>query len=60
MKILIPDYLLKSVLRHYAALASCNVDRSNIRAVNAKRVAKKEIERVRKLIEIQSTNDKPI
>lgn len=53
MKILVPDYLLKSVLRHYAVLASCNVDRDNLRAVNAKRVARKEIERVRKLIDIQ-------
>lgn len=60
MKISISDYLLENVLRHYETLSSCNVDRNNLRAVNARRVARKEIEKVKAIIDTQKTNDKPI
>jgi len=60
MKVLIPDYLLESVLRHYAALASSDVDCDNLRAVNAKRVARKEIEKVRKIIDAHKGTNKHI
>lgn len=55
MKILVPDYLLASVLRHYGTLANAyRPDSSNTKARNAQRVAGKEIQRLRRIINKQN------
>lgn len=46
----IPEYLLQSILRHYRALSLTAVNASDTRAYNAKRVARKEIERAEAII----------
>ncbi len=50
MKILVPDYLLESILRHYKTLAEAYQYDGNIKAVNAKRVSGKEIQRLIRII----------
>lgn len=46
----LPEYLLVNLLRHYKALASADIDRSDLRAINAKRVAPKEIRSIEKYL----------
>jgi len=58
MRISIPYYLLDSLLRHYAALARGSIERNDLRAINARRVAAKEIGKIRKLIHMQKTYGK--
>lgn len=54
MKILVPDYLLESVLRHYKTLAEAyRPDGTNTRAHNAQRVADREIKKIRTLMDKQ-------
>jgi len=54
MKILVPDYLLENVLRHYKSLADAyRPDGNNTRAHNAQRVAGKEIHKIRAIIDKQ-------
>lgn len=53
----IPEYVLSSVLRHYRTLADVDVPRDNIKAVNAKRVANKEISKVERLIQKQQNHE---
>jgi len=54
MKILVPDYLLESVLRHYGTLADEYVPNGgNTRARNAQRVAGKEIQKIRAIMDKQ-------
>lgn len=52
----VPEYLLKAVLRHYGALAAGYKRDSNLKAVNAQRVAAKEIARVQALMDKESTH----
>lgn len=52
MKILVPDYLLNAVLRHYEVLAQAYIG-NDIKACNAQRVAVKEINKVRTIISKQ-------
>lgn len=53
MKIQIPDYQLLRILRNYETLAAAYKRDGNDRAANAQRVARKEIDKVRRLIEKQ-------
>lgn len=54
MKYLIPGYLLDAVVRHYETLALSYVpDGKNNMAANAKRVAGKEIQKLKSLISKQ-------
>lgn len=46
----IPEYVLLGVLRHYKALANANISNDDIKALNAKRVANKEILKVERII----------
>lgn len=58
MKITIPDYLLESILRHYQTLAEAYVyTDGNLKAINAQRVARKEIEKARRWIDKQKVNE---
>lgn len=58
MKILVPDYLLESVLRHYETLASAyRPDGNNTRAHNAQRVAGKEIRMIRAIMDKQKIDN---
>lgn len=62
MKILIPDYQFKRILRAYETLAEAYVpDGTNTRATNARRIARKEIAKARRLIQhqTQSRNGTP-
>ncbi len=55
MRIQIPDYHLKRILRAYEALAQAyRPDGSDNRAANARRIARKEIAKAFKLIDEQS------
>lgn len=56
MKIPIPDYLLESVLRHYETLAKAYSYNGDDRAGNAKRVATREIHKVRSIIQKHKNN----
>ncbi|GEM_PF-6053306 len=56
MKILIPDYLLESLLRHYKALADAYRYDGNIKAANASRMAGKEIQKIESIILKQKQN----
>lgn len=57
MKILVPDYLLASVLRHYKALASAyRRDGNDTKARNAQRVADKEIQKIKAIMDKQAAN----
>lgn len=54
MKILVPDYLLESVMRHYKSLAEAyRPDGHNTKAHNAQRVAGREIQKIRTLMDKQ-------
>lgn len=55
MKILIPDYLLKSILLHYRILANAYRYDGDTKAGNAKRVADKEIRKAEKIVNEQKT-----
>lgn len=46
----IPEYRLVNLLRHYKALASAEISHSDLRAINAKRVAPKEIRSIEKYL----------
>lgn len=46
----VPEYLLINVVRHYKALALADISHTNLRAINAKRVAPKEINKIEKLL----------
>ena len=48
--ITIPEHLLINVLRHYKALASSEFKCTSLRALNAKRLAPKEIKRLENLL----------
>ncbi len=56
MKILIPDYLLESLLRHYKALADAYRYDGNVKAANASRMAGKEIQKIESIILKQKQN----
>lgn len=47
----IPEYLLVNMLRHYKTLASVKIGHDNLRAINAQRLARKEIQRIERYIE---------
>lgn len=51
--VVIPEYVLKSALRHYSALARAQIPYDDLRALNAKREARKEIAKVERLMKIQ-------
>lgn len=53
MKYQIPGYLLDAVLRHYEILAKSYQNDGNTKAINAKRMAGKEIQKIRKLMDKQ-------
>lgn len=55
MGIPVPDYLLRSALRHFATLADADIDRTDIKAVNAQRLGRSEIRRLNKIL----TSHKP-
>lgn len=51
--IIIPEYILKSVLRHYKILSEAHISYDDIKALNAKRVACKEIQKLERIIQKQ-------
>ena len=55
--VIIPEYLLVNMLRHYKALASADIDHADLRAINAKRIAPKEIAKIEKYL--TNNNDTP-
>lgn len=50
MEIPVPDYLLRSALRHYAILADADIDRADIKTANAQRLSRGEIRRLNKIL----------
>lgn len=58
MKYLIPGYLLDALLLHYEALADAyQPDGGDTRAANAKRMAGKEISRIKRMMKKQSDDE---
>lgn len=55
-KIPIPDYLLKSVLRHYKTLSRAKLPNTDIKSRDAARLAQKEIVKIERIIQNHQSN----
>lgn len=53
----LPRYFIEQIYRHYRDLARVNVPQTDTRAVNAKRVSRRELTRLRAIIDRQTRNE---